>query len=323
MKRNEPDRRVTMRAIAIHRVWRPLLWVTLVAVTIVTIIRLVGGGPAVENELSIEEPECSIPGILEEGLYSTVPAELLPWAMTWPEDLATLHEAADATRLIAAFRTTLSDPLFDETENVRIGAGYIAGKVLQSGERLSLAQMMGPYTAERGYLDGPMYSGGRTVPSLGGGVCKVATTLYNVAILAGMTIIERHPHSMLVPYVPPGRDAAVAWGHKDLKIQNPYESPVVIWAEVKDLTLFVAMYGSHVPPEVVWKHEEFAREAKPTIRRANSKLDPGEEDVVVEGYDGMTVKTELILTFPDGTVVERNLGVDYYRPMPRVVEYGP
>ena len=37
---------------------------------------------------------------------------------------------------------------------------------------------------------------------------------YNVAVLSNLKIIERHNHSMPVPYVPYGQDATVAYGSK-------------------------------------------------------------------------------------------------------------
>ena len=48
-------------------------------------------------------------------------------------------------------------------------------------------------------------------------VCQVSSTLYNAALAAKMTIIERHGHSMTVPYVEKGRDAAVVHDEKDFR----------------------------------------------------------------------------------------------------------
>ena len=40
--------------------------------------------------------------------------------------------------------------------------------------------------------------------------------------------MERHPHSMLVTYVDPSRDAAVATGALEFRIKNNYEKPIYI-----------------------------------------------------------------------------------------------
>lgn len=321
--RQGPVQRVTLLTLSVGKYWRPFL-VIVAAVLIGALIWGIGAGrrksePAVPLP---EEPQCGLPGSLQEGLYGRVPDGSLPWSNEPPARLRELQQDHGAHTLVAAFRTTLPNPFFDEQENVALAARHLAGTVVGAGKTMSLNRVIGPYTQQRGYGTGPMYSGGRVVPSTGGGVCKVASTLYNAAVDAGLTIVERHPHSMPVPYVPPGRDAAVVWGYKDLRIANPYDTPVVIWAEVQGNTLYVAVYGSHVPPKVEWYHEELAREPTWTIRRPTPDLAPGDERVVFEGSDGVTVRTWLVVTGSDGLPVRKDLGVDRYRPMPRLEEYG-
>ena len=80
----------------------------------------------------------------------------------------------------------------------------------------------------------------------------MGTTLYNVAVYAGLTVVERHPHSMIVPYVPPGRDAAIATGHKDFRFRNDTDAPLLLWAGMRGTALYIAFYGRHVAPRVEW-----------------------------------------------------------------------
>ena len=62
----------------------------------------------------------------------------------------------------------------------------------------------------------------------GGGICQVSTTLYNAILFAELEIVERYPHSMLVNYVDPSRDAAIAGDTKDLKFKNNQETPIYL-----------------------------------------------------------------------------------------------
>ena len=62
--------------------------------------------------------------------------------------------------------------------------------------------------------------------SVGGGVCQVATTLYNAVIRAELDIVQRYNHSMIVSYVKPSDDAAIAGTYKDLKFKNNLDNPV-------------------------------------------------------------------------------------------------
>jgi vancomycin resistance protein YoaR len=45
---------------------------------------------------------------------------------------------------------------------------------------------------------------------------------------AGLSILERHPHSLNVKYVPNGQDAAVLYGSLDLKVQKRQIKPIRI-----------------------------------------------------------------------------------------------
>jgi len=69
-----------------------------------------------------------------------------------------------------------------------------------------------------------------------GGVCQVSSTLYNAVLDAGLTVTERHPHSVRVEYVAPGRDAAVSEA-KDLRFVNDRPRHVIIKVEVQGGTV--------------------------------------------------------------------------------------
>lgn len=101
------------------------------------------------------------------------------------------------------------------TDNLYMAAKYMNGTILAPGEVFSFNKVTGPRTIERGYSMAPVVGG----MGIGGGVCQVATTVYNAARLAGLEIIERHPHSVRVYYVPPGLDATVT-NYIDMKFRN-------------------------------------------------------------------------------------------------------
>ncbi len=223
---------------------------------------------------------------------------------------------------MAAFQTTLPDPLPGEEYNVALAADLLAGTVVKPGKIFSMNATIGPYSKEQGFREGPMYLGNQVVKTIGGGVCKIASTLYNVTVLADLAVIERHQHGMQVPYVPPGQDATVSNGSKDFKFKNNTNYPVFIWADTKQNTLYMAIYGSTIPPKVTWHHKVLHRQKNQTIYRYNSHLKPGEEKVAVAGADGLTVKSWLTITHPNGSRVKKELGINYYKPLPHVIERG-
>lgn len=223
---------------------------------------------------------------------------------------------------MAAFQTTLPDPLPGEEYNVALAADLLAGTVVEPGRIFSMNAAIGPYTKYRGFQEGPAYFGTQVLKTIGGGVCKIATTLYNVTILANLEIIERRPHGMPVPYVPPGQDATVSDGAKDFKFRNNTGQPLLIWADTRDNTLYMAIYGRTKPPRVEWRHQILRRQKNRIILRVNRELPPGTQRVVIPGADGLTVRSWLIITYPDGRKVRRDLGIDTYQPLPEVRESG-
>ncbi|HLS89457.1 MAG TPA: VanW family protein [Sphingobacteriaceae bacterium] len=266
---------------------------------------------------------CGPPGWPDPRRYGPFTEEEAPWAADPPDGLRELQAAHQASPFIAGFRITFPEPLFDEAHNVGLAARKLAGHVVMPGETFSLNRAAGPYTAARGYRMGPAYMGNRLVPAEGGGVCKIASTLYNVVLHSGLEVVQRHPHSMPVPYVPPGRDATVAWPAKDFRFRNNRDVPVVIWSQSDGHSLYVALYGRVDPPQVEWEHQVLSRQEPWTIRQPNDRLAPGEERVVLEGYPGMTVRTWLTIRHPGREPERRDLGIDTYLPMPRLIEYGP
>lgn len=290
-------------------------------------------GPYVRDSGAPEgwDAHCGVDGIVASPVaapargpsYGLVAEGDVPWALDPPQRLTALREQLGARQLVAAFRIAFRNPLWDEEYNVATAARYVAGTVVRPGETASLYRIIGPFTRERGYRDGPTYVGGRIVPTVAGGICKMSSALYNLLIHSGVPIVERHPHSMPVAYIAPGRDATIAAGYKDLRFRNDTGVPLVFWAAVEGGVLYVALYGDVEAPHVTWHREELARQPTWTVRRTNPALAPGEERVVIEGHDGVTVRTWVTLTPPGGPPRRLDLGVDTYRPLPRVVEAGP
>ena len=114
-----------------------------------------------------------------------------------------------------AFFSTSGGGSAGRTDNLYVAAKYMNGTVLAPGDVFSFNNVTGPRTFERGYSMAPVVGG----MGIGGGVCQVATTIYNAALIAGMEIVERHPHSIRVGYVAPGKDATVT-NYIDFKFRN-------------------------------------------------------------------------------------------------------
>lgn len=135
-------------------------------------------------------------------------------------------------------------------QNLKTGVEKINGNILMPGQEFSVHDITAPYDAEHGYVEAGSYENGQVVDSFGGGICQVSTTLYNTVLYAELEVVERYPHSMLVAYVDPSRDAAIAGDVMDLRFKNNYETPVLITGEIDAANQLVfTIYGKETRPE--------------------------------------------------------------------------
>lgn len=222
--------------------------------------------------------------------------------------------------LMAAYCTVLKDPLPGEEENVHLAASSLCGIVVNPGEVFAQNKKLGPYTESKGYKKGPTYMGSTLTTTVGGGVCKIASTLYNVSILSNLKIVERHNHNMPVPYVPYGQDATVAYGGKDFKFLNNTSHPILIWCQGLDNVLYMGFYGVEYPPKITWNHEILKTTTAPKVYKYNPNLEKGTEKIIIEGMDGATIKSFVTIYNEDNTTNIKNLGISHYRPMPYIIE---
>lgn len=137
-------------------------------------------------------------------------------------------------------------------KNIKIFANIINGTILNPGDVWSLNEAAGPRTEATartvGWEYAPGISNGRYEDQLGGGVCQISSTVFNAALRAEMTIVQRRPHSWPSSYVPEGLDATISTGGPDLVISNPTDGPVymVTCVDEEEYRLTVQFFG---PPQ--------------------------------------------------------------------------
>lgn len=165
------------------------------------------------------------------------------------EPKGTREELAQVQDVLGSYETDFSSSSASRKKNVRTGAEKLNGVVLYPGDTLSVYEAVSPFDAENGYALAPSYENGTTVDSYGGGICQVSTTLYNAVMRAELEIVTRSAHSMIVTYVEPSMDAAIAGTFKDLQFKNNQETPVYIEGYTSGGTLGFRIYGKETRPE--------------------------------------------------------------------------
>ncbi len=133
--------------------------------------------------------------------------------------------------------------------NVENGCALINGTLLWPGDEFSVTDAVTPFSAENGYMPAPTYEENRTIDSYGGGICQVSTTLYNAALKAEMDITARSNHTMMVTYVEPSKDAAIAEGVMDMRFVNNTDAPIYIQGGCHGGQITFIIYGHETRPE--------------------------------------------------------------------------
>lgn len=128
--------------------------------------------------------------------------------------------------------------------NISHAASKLNGTILMPGEEFSYLKTVGPYSYANGYRPAPIYLNGVASTANGGGVCQLATTLYNAQLRAGLQTVTRRNHSIAPNYVPKGLDATVYSTTTNYKFKNQYEYPIYIVCYVKGNYLTVDMWSN-------------------------------------------------------------------------------
>jgi vancomycin resistance protein VanW len=207
--------------------------------------------------------------------------------------------------VLTGFVTPLAGRSVSQRHNALLAAARLDGARIEPGQMFSFNERVGTFSRDQGY---------RKAPDWGGGVCQVSTTLYNAALLADLDIVERHRHRFCPSYVPPGRDAAVAFSDIDLRFRNPHPYPVWIKARLDDRFIhvdFVATQPLKRKPQIVEVVESVDRPESFTIGRESSAGRVRNSGKL--GYDVCVFRIH-------GTRREL-ISQDSYPAMNRVVEY--
>ncbi len=220
---------------------------------------------------------------------------------------------------IGGYATTLVGRSESQRHNARLAAEELDGKIIPAGSAFSFNKTVHSWSLDRGYVKAPVSYDGELVAAFGGGVCQTSTTLYNAALIAGLPILERHPHVFAAHYVPPGQDAAVAHPGIDLRFKNPYPFPIKISAVAKDDKLEIRLYGAHPTYTKVIMSAEVLSTTSPAkttrIAAHNGRFgytrNPGST-----GYRVITYRNTIATS---GTKTRERLSDDTYQAMDRLI----
>lgn len=192
------------------------------------------------------------------------------------------EELSRVKDVLGTFTTSYSTSGPSRSQNVANGAKLINGTVLYPGDTFSAYEVVSPFTTENGYEMAGSYLNGKVVDSLGGGICQVSTTLYNAVLLSELEVVERSNHSMIVTYVDPSADAAIAGTYKDFKFKNNTDAPIYIEGTTANKQITFTIYGEETRP------------ANRTVKYVSQTLSVTEPGVLIVADPGQPIGYRIV-----------------------------
>ena len=199
-----------------------------------------------------------------------------------------------------------------KVHNVTLALKSVNDLLIPPRAIFSFWHVVGRPTGARGFMPGRSLLVGELRPNYGGGLCQWSGLMYYVSLMAGLEVLERHPHSRDIyddqtRYAPLGADATVAYGFKDLRVLNAYSFSVCFRASVTPATVSCCLCC----PQPVEEHVvEFARTVKEhgltTVEtRCHRRNESGYRVVNVSSYRSLDESDQVHACAISQSVVER------------------
>lgn len=226
---------------------------------------------------------------------------------------------------ISTFSTPYDQTDKNRVQNLMTASKRCNGKILYPGDEFSFHKAVGTRTVANGYAVGNSYAGGKVVTSVGGGICQISSTLYNIVLKADLEILERKPHGMIVAYAEPSLDATISEGSIDFRFKNTRKYPIKIFSEVKDGTVTMSILGLKDADEPIVEVKSVILETIPykTETQNDSSMAKGTKKVVQQPADGYVSEAYKIVKDSNGNVISETLITkDRYAPINEIIKVG-
>jgi len=238
------------------------------------------------------------------------------------------HSRADfeaARDLLGSFNTPYSSQMPERTTNLAVASAFLDGAVILPGQTFSTSDALRPRIVENGYVRAGQIINGEPDSGIGGGICQISSTLYMAALHAEIDITKRSNHSLMVGYMQPATDAALAEGYIDLILENSTGHPILIQSILTGDRHTINIYGHESRPQSrAITFESVLLETRPPDGDKiieDPFLPVGASQVVSEGLLGATYELYKVVT--ENNETQRVLvNTSNYRPLQRVVKHG-
>lgn len=182
--------------------------------------------------------------IISDAIINGLKEAILPVEIIEPAITLNRVNELGITTLIGRGESDFKGSPLSRIHNIKVGSAKYNGEILKPGETFSFNSILGEVDEQSGYQPELVIKKGKLIYEYGGGLCQVSTTLFRAAIMAGLPILERRPHSFPVRYYDPqGFDATIYPGVVDLKFKNDTLNHILIQSRIEGTKLTFDIYG--------------------------------------------------------------------------------
>jgi vancomycin resistance protein YoaR len=250
---------------------------------------------------------------VHEALLSGTSTLELPVATVDPSVSSDDPQSLGITELIDRGSTSFAGSIPEKKHNIQLAAQRLNGVIVPAGATFSFNQAVGPTTIDAGFQWGfGIASGGdgpRTVPSVAGGICQVATTLFQPVFWSGYQLEERYWHLYWIPAYTSrgvvGLDVTVdSDSGIDFKWTNTTGNAILIQSDSDDANVYFGLYGKK-PPWKVQVDDAIITNRTPPDTRPVAQEEPtlpwGRSLVVETARDGFDAEVVRHVIASDGS----------------------
>lgn len=240
-------------------------------------------------------------------------------------DKKDVSETISVAKLISQFETD-GEAETGKARNLEIACSKLNGYEIKPGAVLSFLEVTGPYTKAEGYVDGPVIvSDTQMGEDIAGGVCQVATALYNAGLQGNMGIVERKRHSFPMDYVAVGLDAAIDSPDTDLKLKNNTRESIFVFASADGGKVTIQLFGQPLEAgKTIRIQSNVIREVPPEGEKVTftDELQDGEQKEIQQSRVGYETAVYREHYENDELINKEFISEDTYPPIQRVVLQG-
>jgi vancomycin resistance protein YoaR len=204
--------------------------------------------------------------------------------------------------------------------NLRLAASKLDGTVLLPGEVFDFNDVVGPRDEANGYKVATVIAEGELVDGIGGGTCQISGTLHGAAFFAGLSIVERYPHTRPSSYIKMGLDATVVYPTINFRLKNPFSFPVVLHETVKNGVVRAEILGPKRTRTVTLIRHIDSAIPYEEVERPDKALPSGMRRLGQRGVAGFKLRRYRIVR--EGAHAVRERWDDTYPPTSQIVRVG-